>query len=126
MFYIEITNNKITCKGQGEYKTESQVEVTEEIYNALTNLPAEYVEEDGEIIGVTPLLMPEPTPAEQREREYQSNPIIVWQGQNITVDQANLVYLQYSAEGSQKAAEIQTLIIAAKESIRQLYPDEEV
>lgn len=63
-------------------------------------------------------------PAEQREHEYETNPIIKWQGRNITVDQANTAYLQYSAEGSPEATEIQALIIVAKESIRQMYPDE--
>ncbi len=128
MFYVEITDNKITCKGQGGFKTESQVEVTEEIYNDLTSLPAEYTEADGEIVSVEPLPLLEPdlTPAQQREHEYETNPLVEWEGENITVDQANLVYLQYLAEGSQKAEEIQTLIATAKESIRQMYPDEEV
>lgn len=62
--------------------------------------------------------------AQQREQEYRSNPLIEWQGENITVDQANTVYLQYSAEGSPKAIEIQGLIVDAKESIRQMYPEE--
>ncbi len=127
MFYVEVKDDLITAKGEGSYKTDEQIEVSEEIYNALTNLPAEYTEADGEIVSVVPLPLPEPdlTPAQQREHEYETNPLIEWEGENITVDQANLVYLQYLAEGSPKAQEIQTLIIEAKEYIRQLHPNEE-
>lgn len=127
MFYIEIKDNLITGKGEGPFKTEEQIEVSKDIYSALTNLPANYVEEGGEIISVTPLPIPEPpplTPKEQRENEYETNPLIEWEGEAITVDQANTVYLQCSAEGSPEATEIQALIIVAKESIRQMYPDE--
>ena len=72
---------------------------------------------------------PEPTvltPAERRQHEYETSHLIEWGGGNITVDQANLVYLQYLAEDNTKATDIQTLIIDAKESIRQMYPDEVV
>lgn len=124
MFYIEINNGLITGKGEGEFKTNEQIEVSEEIYNALTNLPAEFTESNGVITNVTPFPLPEPTPAERREREYETDPLIEWQGQDITVGEANVIYLRYLAEGSQKAEEIQALIATAKESIRQMYPDE--
>jgi len=126
MFYIEIKDNLITGKGEGPFKTEEQIEVSGAIYNALTNLPASYVEEGGEIVSVVPLPVPEPnlTSVQQREREYETNPLIEWEGENITVDQANIIFLRYFAEDNPKAGEIQTLIIAAKESIRQMYPDE--
>lgn len=65
------------------------------------------------------------TPEGIRQNEYKTNPLIEWRGESITVDQANLVYLQYSAEGSEKANEVQALIVTAKESIRQMYPDVE-
>ncbi len=65
------------------------------------------------------------TPQEKRELAYETDPIIEWEGSMITVDQANKVYLEYSAEGSDKAAEIQTLIVVAKTYIRELYPDAE-
>ena len=57
-------------------------------------------------------------------REDGTN-LIPWEGKLITVDQANKVYLEYSAKGSTKATEIQVLIIAAKTYIRELYPDAE-
>lgn len=71
---------------------------------------------------------PEPTvltPAERRQHEYEASHLIEWGGGNITVDQANIAYLQYSAEGSFKAKEIQVLIATAKETIREMYPDKE-
>ena len=49
--------------------------------------------------------------------------LIPWEGSAITVDQANKVYLEYSAENSIKAAEIQALIVPAKAYIRNLFPD---
>lgn len=126
MFYVEIKNNKISCKGQGEFKTEEQIEVSEEIYNALTNLPSDYVEVGGEIISVTPIPLVEAmlTQAEKREQEYQTNPLIEWQGENITVDQANIMFMRYFAEADERAKEIQTFLIGAKNTIREMHPDE--
>lgn len=68
----------------------------------------------------------EPTPAEQREEAYNTQPIIEWEGQMLTVTQAAQKWQYYAAEGSQKADELQVLISAAKESIREQCPDEEV
>lgn len=62
MFFIEINDNLITCKGEGKFKTEEQIEISESIYNELTSLPAEFAELDGQIINVSPLLLPEPEP----------------------------------------------------------------
>ncbi|MDD4564759.1 MAG: hypothetical protein PHE79_04710 [Eubacteriales bacterium] len=88
---------------------------------------------DGEFQRVAP--RPDPvilTPAELREQAYETmtykadgTALILWDEQSITVDRANKVYLEYSAEGSPKAAQIQALIVAAKTHIRGLYPDEE-
>lgn len=126
MFYVEITGDLITAKGEGPFKTDEQIGVSEAIYDALTNLPANYVEDSGEIVSVEPLPIPESdlAPAQQREHEYETNPLIKWEGENVTVDQANTVYLRYFAENNPKAEAIRPLIIAAKQSIRQMYPDE--
>ena len=88
---------------------------------------------DGEFQRITP--RPEPvilTPAELREQSYRAMitkedgaGLISWESKAITVDQANKVYLEYSAENSPKAEEIQAIIIQAKSYIRTLYPDEE-
>jgi hypothetical protein len=82
-------------------------------------------QEDGSYMQVTNL-----SNKELREIEYHSRlckedgtPLIRWDDRDISVDEANKVYVEYSAEGSSKATEIQTLIVAAKTYIRELYPD---
>ena len=66
-----------------------------------------------------------PTPAEQREEAYDTRAAIEWDGKMLTVTQAAQLWQYYAAEGSEKAAQLQTLIAAAKETIRAEYPDEE-
>ena len=66
----------------------------------------------------------QPTPAELREQAYETEPLIEWQGELLTVDAANDLWLKYSAEGSEVADTLSTLIAAAKAHIRELYPDE--
>lgn len=79
----------------------------------------------------TPSAMPEPiepesTPAEQREDAYNTQPLIEWDGEMLTVTQAAQKWQYYAAEGSTKADELRVLIAAAKQTIREQYPDEEV
>ena len=62
MFFVEINNGLVTGKGEGDFKTEEQIEVSKAIYDALINLPANYVEEGGEIVSVEPLPIPEQPP----------------------------------------------------------------
>ena len=69
MFYIEIKDNLITGKGEGLFKTEEQIEVSKDIYSALTNLPANYVEEGGEIVSVEPFPLPPPEPIPKSDTE---------------------------------------------------------
>ena len=64
------------------------------------------------------------TPAELRQQAYETEPIIEWQGELITVDAANDLWLKYSAEGSDVAATLSALIVDAKAKIREQYPDE--
>lgn len=65
------------------------------------------------------------TPAQQREKAYNTQPIVEWEGEQLTVTQAATKWYYYAAEGSTKANELQVLIVAAKETIREQYPDEE-
>ena len=65
------------------------------------------------------------TPAQQREGAYNTQPVIEWEGQMLTVTQAAQKWQYYAAEGSEKADELQGLIAAAKQDIREQYPDEE-
>lgn len=63
IYFVEIQNGKITAKGYGPAKTDEQIEVTEEIYNQLTRLPADFeTDKKGNIISVTPAPEPEPQP----------------------------------------------------------------
>ena len=83
----------------------------------LTNAPAPVPVEP-----VAPVL----TPAEQREQAYNTQPIVEWEGDLLTVTQAATKWQYYAAEGSTKAGELQVLIAAAKQMIREQHPDEEV
>ena len=72
------------------------------------------------------LTAPEPTPAEQRERAYDTEPCVVWDGDMLTVTQAAQQWAYYAAEGNTaKTDAITALIAAAKEKIRAEWPDGE-
>lgn len=64
--------------------------------------------------------------ARQRESAYNTQPLIEWDGETLTVTQAAQKWQYYAAEGSSKADELQALIATAKQTIREQYPDEEV
>ena len=77
-----------------------------------------------------PDIVPITPPQELREQAYESmlykedgTALITWDGIAITVDQANKKWLDYSAEGSEKANELSAIIVSAKDYIRQLYPE---
>lgn len=64
------------------------------------------------------------TPKELRERVYETEKIISYEGDMLTVDEANRKWQEYQAEGNSKANELTTLIANAKAMIREQYPDE--
>lgn len=65
------------------------------------------------------------TGAEKRENAYEVDAIIEWQGDQITVDDANKLWQAYTAEGKVSIAQELTAKIAeAKAQIREEYPDE--
>lgn len=66
------------------------------------------------------------TPAQQREVAYNSQALIEWDGEMLTVTQAATMWQYYAAEGSEKANELQTLIATAKQNIREQFPEKEV
>ena len=72
---------------------------------------------------------PEPpvlTPRERREQSYETEPLIEYEGEEITVDEANRLFLRYSAEGNtQKYMALQILIGRAKADVRARFPDGE-
>ena len=65
------------------------------------------------------------TPAQQREEVYNTQPIIEWEGELLTVSWAAQKWMYYAAEDNAKADELTVLIAAAKRTIREQYPDEE-
>lgn len=64
------------------------------------------------------------TPEELRERAYETEKVISYEGKMLTVDEANRKWQEYQAEGNSKATELTTLIANAKATIREQYPDE--
>ena len=64
------------------------------------------------------------TPEELRERAYETEKVISYEGKMLTVDEANRKWQEYQAEGNIKANELTTLIANAKATIREQYPDE--
>lgn len=81
------------------------------------------------VTGWTPSDRPaaeERTPAELREEAYNTQAVIEWDGEQLTVTEASQLWQYYAAEGSAKAAELTALIAAAKANTRALYPDPEV
>ena len=67
---------------------------------------------------------PELTNKEKREQAYETRACVEYDGQTLTVDAANKLYLAYSAEGqTARAQELSTLIAVAKAGIRAELPD---
>ena len=64
------------------------------------------------------------TAAELREKAYETEKLIEWDGVMLTVDEANKMFLRYDAEGyTEKSAELTILIAHAKAEIRKRYAD---
>ena len=73
-------------------------------------------------------VQPEPqvlSPRERRELTYETEPLIAYESEQITVDEANKLFLQYAAEGNNsKCSQLQQLIHEAKTTIRNTDPDD--
>lgn len=75
----------------------------------------------------TPLPIPEPekpTPSQLRENAYNTQAVIPWDGEMLTVTEASQKWQYYAAEGNTEKTDALTALIAeAKASIREQYPD---
>lgn len=97
-----------------------------------TDNPADYLRQtfEGGVLTLTneaePTPAPEPTQTEKREAAYNTEKVIEYDGELLTVTEAAQLWQYYAAEGSEKAAELTVLISEAKTNIREKYPDEEV
>lgn len=70
------------------------------------------------------------SPTARREKAYETlivkkdgSPLLLWENQSLTIDQANKKWLDYAAEGNAVADQLQTLISTAKQYIREMMPD---
>ena len=67
-----------------------------------------------------------PTPAQLREEAYNTQAVIPWDDEMLTVTEASQKWQYYAAEGNTAKTDALTVLIAeAKASIREQYPDEE-
>ena len=82
-----------------------------------------YAEMNGYTVEEIIPLEPEKTPAELREEAYNTDALINWSNDILTVTQAAQLWQYYAAEGSEKATQLQVLIAEAKAVIRERYPD---
>jgi hypothetical protein len=97
--------------------------ITQETYPACIDYPntravLSYNETEGVHWEYIPL-----TPKELRERAYETEKCITYDGETLTVDEANKLWQEYQAEGNEKADKLTTMISAAKADIRNQYPD---
>lgn len=85
------------------------------------------VYEDGNYIIIeTPVYVPPVlTPVQQRERAYQNDKIIEWQGELLTCDEARLNRMSayYYSGQTDKLTQLQQLWLDARDSIQLKYPD---
>ena len=122
MYIYTIKDNKATLLGQqGSY---DQL-IEQETYPAQVDHPnthavLSYSETEGIHWEYIPYI-----PKELRERVYETEKIISYENDMLTVDEANRKWQEYQAEGNSKANELTTLIANAKAMIRRQYPDAE-
>ena len=87
------------------------------------------IEVDGQTVtAMTAGIVPEPEiplPSKQREEAYNTQAVISFEGEILTVTQASQKWQYYAAEGNTiKTNELTALIAEAKAKIREQYPDE--
>lgn len=65
------------------------------------------------------------TPAQQRQLAYETEPIISWQGEMLTCDEARLNRLSayYYSNQTEKLQQLQALWLAARTEIQNRYPE---
>ena len=120
MYIYTIKDNKATLLGrQGSY---DQL-IEQETYPARVDHPNTHaVLSYSEAEGIHWEYIPY-TPKELREHVYETEKIISYDGDMLTVDEANRKWQEYQAESNSKANELTRLIANAKATIREQYPD---
>ena len=121
MYIYTIKDNKAVLLGQQSSYDQliEQETYPAQVDHANTHAVLSYSEEEGIHWEYIPY-----TPKELRERVYETEKIISYEGDMLTVDEANRKWQEYQAEGNSKANELTTLIANAKATIREQHPDE--
>ena len=86
------------------------------------------VVEDGNYIIIetpAPILPPELTQAQKREKAYREDKLIEWQGEMLTCDEARLNRMSayYYSGQTDKLSQLQELWLVAREDIQSKYPN---
>ena len=121
MYIYTIKDNKAILLGQQSSYDQliEQETYPARVYHPNTHAVLSYSEAEGIHWEYIPY-----TPEELRERAYETDKVISYEGKMLTVDEANRKWQEYQAEGHSKANELTTLIANAKATIREQYPDE--
>ena len=97
------------------------------IYDNVTELPEHYVDGAFTFDGTNWARNPAFSIPDFRKHLYETEKNIEWKGELMTVDGANKIWADYAPEGESKAevrAQLSALITAAKNKIREDFPDE--
>lgn len=120
MYIYKISGTQVTLVGK---KGPEDTLITQDTYPARIDHPNTHaVLSYSEAEGIHWEYIPY-TPVELRERAYETELCIEWDGEILTVDGANQKWQEYQAEGNEKAVELTALIAAAKSEIRSRYLD---
>lgn len=122
IFTVDLDGNAKQLGATNEnYETVEQENYPAKEYHPDTHEVLKYNPENGVHWEYIPF-----TPAELREKAYETEKCIEYGGELLTVDEANHLWEVYEAEGSERAVELTELIAVAKAEIRERYPDEPI
>lgn len=122
MYIYTITNNKATLISQQSNYDQiiTQETCPARIDNPNSHAILSYNETEGIHWEYVPY-----TQKELREHSYETDKVISYEGEMLTVDEANRKWQEYQAEGNSKANELTILIANAKTTIREQHSDTE-
>ena len=131
-----ILNNRIVDFGKDISKTielgkelsdnwSKPVQLTSEMEQFLSNNPNALVSEIWNCKLNDPIVMAVVTPAKQREQAYANEPIIEWNGELLTCDNARLNHMSayFYSDQTEKFEALKALWLQARTEIQTKYPD---
>lgn len=119
IYKISGTKAELIDQAESFYKLHTQETYPAREYHENTHAVLSYNEEQGIHWEYIPF-----TNAELREKAYETEKLVNFENEILTVDEANKKWQEYQAEGNTKSTELTVLISAAKNRIREQYPDE--